>query len=191
LQPLNKKHNNKSTGIMYAIVEIDGHQHKVTKAQKIYVNRLSADEGTNVEFDKVLLVDNEGDVIVGLPFVDGTRVAAKVMAHLKDDKVFIFKHKRRKGYRRFNGHRQYMTELFIHGILGKGETLKEDLAPVRAPKKVAPAKAEANVAETEAPKKKAAAPKKKAAAPKKEAAEPKATKKPAAKKAAPKKKSKE
>lgn len=178
---------------MYAIVEIDGHQHKVTKAQKIYVNRLGAAEGTNLEFEKVLLVDNEGDVVVGLPFVDGTRVAAKVMAHVKDDKIHIFKHKRRKGYRRFNGHRQSLTELFIHGILGKGETLKEDLAPKKAPKNFPSNKAKAPVAETEvteAPKKKAAAPKKKAAAPKKEA-EPKAKKAPAAKKAAPKKKSKE
>ena len=181
---------------MYAIVEIDGHQHKVSKAQKLYVNRLAAEEGTNLEFEKVLLVDNEGNVEIGLPFVDGTRVAAKVVAHVKDDKVHIFKHKRRKGYRRFNGHRQAMTELFIQGILAKGETLKEDIGPKKAVKKVAPKKAEVaaeTTVETEAPKKvakKAAAPKKNAAAPKKATGEAKA-KKPAAKKAAPKKKSKE
>ncbi len=169
---------------MYAIVEIGGLQHKVKKAQKLYVNRLESEEGTNLEFDKVMLVDNEGDVVVGLPFVDGTRVIAKVMGHVKDDKVHIFKHKRRKGYRRFNGHRQALTELFIQGIFGKGETMKEDIAPEKRAKK-AP-KAEAVTAEA-APKKKAAAPKKKAAAPKAEAKE----KKPAAKKAAPKKKSKE
>ncbi|HSY77181.1 MAG TPA: 50S ribosomal protein L21 [Bacteroidia bacterium] len=167
---------------MYAIVEIGGQQHKVKKAQKLYVNLLESEEGTNLEFDKVLLVDNGSDVTVGLPFVEGTRVSAKVMSHVKDDKIHIFKHKRRKGYRRFNGHRQPLTELFIHGILGKGETLKEDLAPKKIKK--AP-KAEAHVDETsaEAPKKKVAA--KKKAAPKAEG------KKPAAKKTTTKKKSKE
>jgi large subunit ribosomal protein L21 len=167
---------------MYAIVEIGGQQHKVKKAQKLYVNLLESEEGTNLEFDKVLLVDNGTDVTVGLPFVEGTRVSAKVMSHVKDDKIHIFKHKRRKGYRRFNGHRQPLTELFIHGILGKGETLKEDLAPKKVAKK---AKAESHVDETsvEAPKKKVAA--KKKAAPKAEG------KKPATKKTTTKKKSKE
>ena len=133
---------------MYAIVEIGGQQHKVKKGQKLYVNRLQAEEGVNLEFEKVLLVDNEGDVTIGLPFVDGTRVSTKVMAHIKDDKVHIFKHKRRKGYRRFNGHRQSLTELFIHGILAKGETLKEDLAPAKKVSKKAAPKAEAAVETT-------------------------------------------
>src|ERR1700756_1674820 len=120
---------------MYAIVEIGGQQHKVTKAQKLYVNLLESKEGSHLEFDKVLLVDNEGEVSIGLPFVEGTRVAATVVAHVKDDKVHIFKHKRRKGYRRFNGHRQPLTEIFIQGILGKGEKLKENMeVPKRAPK---------------------------------------------------------
>lgn len=166
---------------MYAIVEIGGLQHKVQKASRLYVNRLESEEGANLEFDKVMLVDNGSDVVVGLPFVDGTRVIAKVMGHVKDDKVHIFKHKRRKGYRRFNGHRQSLTELFVQGIFAKGEKMTEDIAPKK--REVAP-KAEV---ETAAPKK-AAAPKKKAA-PKAEG-EAKA-KKPAAKKAAPKKKSKE
>lgn len=170
---------------MYAIVEIGGLQHKVKKAQKLYVNLLDSEEGTNLEFDKVMLVDNGSDVTVGLPFVDGTRVIAKVMGHVKDDKVHIFKHKRRKGYRRFNGHRQPLTELFVQGIFGKGEKLTEDIAP----EKRAPKAKTAETAEVAAPKKKAAAPKKKAA-PKKAEGEAKA-KKPAAKKAAPKKKSKE
>ncbi len=169
---------------MYAIVEIGGQQHKVSKDQKIYVNRLDAAEGTSLEFDKVMLVDNDGKVNVGLPYVDGSRVAAQVVAHVKDDKVFIFKHKRRKGYRRFNGHRQSMTELFVYGILGKGEAFK---AAAVAPKKKATPKAEvAAEVETQAeaaPKKKAAAPKKKAA-PKAEAKE---TKKAPAKKSTKKK----
>jgi len=110
---------------MYAIVDIAGQQHKVKKKQKIYVHRLKAAEGSQVEFNKVLLVDNEGAVSVGMPFVDGTRVAAKVVAHVKDDKVLVFKKKRRKGYKRLNGHRQYLTELLIHGIFGKGEAIEE------------------------------------------------------------------
>jgi len=110
---------------MYAIVDIAGQQHKVSKKQKIYVHRLKAAEGSQVEFNKVLLVDNnEGAISVGMPFVDGIRVAAKVVAHVKDDKVLVFKKKRRKGYKRLNGHRQYLTELMIQGILAKGEVLE-------------------------------------------------------------------
>jgi large subunit ribosomal protein L21 len=165
---------------MYAIVEIGGQQHKVKKDQKLYVNRLEAAEGTSLEFDKVMLVDKDGNVTVGLPFVDGTRVAAQVVAHVKDDKVHIFKHKRRKGYRRFNGHRQSLTELFIYEILGKGDAFKA--AAALAPKKKAAPKAEVEEVAAEevetAPKKKAA-PKKKVA-PKAEAEEaPKAKKAPA------------
>ncbi len=180
---------------MYAIVEIGGQQHKVTRSQKLYVNLLESEEGSHLEFDKVLLVDNEGEVTIGFPFLEGARIAATIVGHVKDDKVHIFKHKRRKGYRRFNGHRQNLTEIFIQGILGKGEKLKETME-VPKKKKMAPptkkvkAEAHSHDSETvEAPKKKAAAPKKKAAAPKAET-EAK-TKKPAAKKASPKKKSKE
>jgi|SRR6185437_463764 len=172
---------------MYAIVEIGGQQHKVKKDQKIYVNRLDAPEGKNLEFDKVMLVDKDGAVSVGLPYVDGSRIAAQVVAHVKDDKVHIFKHKRRKGYRRFNGHRQSLTELFVYGILAKGEAFKEAALIPKKVKKVAP-KAEAPEAveaeQVEVAPKKKAAPKK--AAPK---AEAKAEKKAPAKKAS--KKSKE
>lgn len=165
---------------MYAIVEIGGQQHKVQKDQKIYVNKLDAAEGTSLEFDKVMLVDKDGNVSVGLPYVDGTRVAAQVVAHVKDDKVYIFKHKRRKGYRRFNGHRQPLTELHVYGILGKGEAFKEAAAPKKAKKAEPKAQIEATEAEA-TPKKKAV----KKAAPK---AERKESKKAPAKKA---KKSKE
>ena len=177
---------------MYAIVEIGGQQHKVTKSQKLYVNLLESKEGSHLEFDKVLLVDNAGEVTIGFPFLEGARIAATIVGHVKDDKVHIFKHKRRKGYRRFNGHRQNLTEIFIQGILGKDEKLKEHMEVPKRASKNYPTKAEAPVLEhendeVEAPKKKAAAPKKKSAAPKAEAK----TKKPAVKKAAPKKKSKE
>lgn len=101
---------------MYAIVEIAGQQFKVEKDRKVYVNRLTAEEGAQVEFDKVLLVDNEGDIKVGAPLVEGAKVTAKVLAHLKGDKVIVFKKKRRKGYQKKNGHRQYLTQIQIEGI---------------------------------------------------------------------------
>lgn len=109
---------------MYAIIEIDGTQHKVEKNRKIYVNRMKDAKGAIVEFNRVLLVDKEGEISVGAPFVSGIRVAAKVLGHTKDDKVLVFKHKRRKGYRKFNGHRQYLTQLLIKGILSEGEVLE-------------------------------------------------------------------
>ena len=81
---------------MYAIVEIAGQQFKVEKDRKVYVHRLAAEEGSQVEFDKVFLVDNEGDIKIGTPIVEGAKVTAKVLSHLKADKVIIFKKKRRK-----------------------------------------------------------------------------------------------
>ena len=84
---------------MYAIVEIAGQQFKVEKDRKVYVHRLTAEEGAQVEFDKVLLVDNEGDIKIGTPVVEGAKVTAKVLSHVKADKVIVFKKKkRRKGY---------------------------------------------------------------------------------------------
>ena len=177
MHPLKRKINIYNLQAMYAIVEIGGQQHKVEKDQRLYVNRLEAAEGANLEFDKVMLVDKDGNVTVGIPFVDGTRVAAQVVAHVKDDKVHIFKHKRRKGYRRFNGHRQSLTELFIQGILAKGETFKADSVKKIVKKaKAAPVAVVDTHEEVEtAPKKKAAT--KKAAAPKSEETEaPKARK---------------
>ena len=106
---------------MYAIVEIAGQQFKVKKDSIVRVHRLHAEEGKVVELDQVLLVSNGTTVTVGTPTVDGARVAAQVMAHDKGDKVLIFHKKRRKGYQKLNGHRQYITELRVLGILGKGE----------------------------------------------------------------------
>jgi len=132
---------------MYAIVEIAGQQFKVSQGVKVYVNRLEANEGAKIEFDKILLVDNGGTVQVGTPSVDGVRVAAKVLAHIKGDKVIVFKKKRRKGYQKSNGHRQQLTQILVQGILGKGETLKEEAV---AEKKVTKAKKEETVEETTA-----------------------------------------
>ncbi len=101
---------------MYAIVEIAGQQFKVSKDQKVYVHRLAAEEGTNVTFDKVLLVDNSGTVTLGAPAITGASVGAKVLKHLQGDKVIVFKKKRRKGYKKKNGHRQALTQIVIEGI---------------------------------------------------------------------------
>ena len=104
---------------MYAVVEIQGSQFKVSKNQKLYVNRLKGKEGTKVSFDNVLLVDEDGKVKVGTPKVSGAVVEAKIISHQKDDKVIVFKKKRRKGYKVKNGHRQLLTELLIEKISQK------------------------------------------------------------------------
>ncbi|MBO3115391.1 50S ribosomal protein L21 [Winogradskyella sp. DF17] len=105
---------------MYAIVEIAGHQFKVEKDQKVFVNRLAEDEGKKVSFDNVLLIGDGNKVTVGAPAIDGAQVSAKVLKHLKGDKVIVFKKKRRKGYRVKNGHRQAITEIQIDSILASG-----------------------------------------------------------------------
>ena len=99
---------------MYAIVEIAGQQFKVEKDRKVYVHRLAAEEGAQIEFDSVLLVDNDGQVKIGTPKVEGAKVTAKVLSHLKGDKVI--KKKRRKTFERKNGHRQYLTQIQIESI---------------------------------------------------------------------------
>jgi large subunit ribosomal protein L21 len=103
---------------MYAIVDIAGKQFKVEKDQKLYVHRLTEDEGKSVSFDNVMLVDNAGKVDVGTPSIKGASVKAKVLQHLKGDKVIVFKKKRRKGYKVRNGHRQYLTQIQIESIKG-------------------------------------------------------------------------
>ncbi|MFD0761887.1 50S ribosomal protein L21 [Lutibacter aestuarii] len=109
---------------MYAIVEIAGQQFKVAKDQKVYVHRLQEEEGAKVSFDKVLLLDNEGAVTVGAPAIEGAEVKAKILGHLKGDKVIVFKKKRRKGFRKKNGHRQSLTEIQIESIAASGATKK-------------------------------------------------------------------
>jgi len=102
---------------MYAIVEIAGQQFKVEKERKVYVHRLPQEEGADVTFEKVLLVDNDGVISVGTPSVEGAKVTATVLKHLKGEKVIVFKKKRRKGYRKKNGHRQYLTQIQITEVL--------------------------------------------------------------------------
>ena len=101
---------------MYAIVEIAGQQFKVEKGRKLYVHRLAGNEGSSRRFDKILLTDNDGQVKVGTPVVEGAAVSATILKHLKDDKVIVFKKKRRKGYQVKNGHRQCLTQIQIDEI---------------------------------------------------------------------------
>ncbi len=104
---------------MYAIVEIAGQQFKVAKDQKVFVNRLQKEEGSKITFDNVLLVD-DGKVTIGAPAIEGAAVTAKILNHLKGDKVIVFKKKRRKGYRVKNGHRQFLSEIQIESISVNG-----------------------------------------------------------------------
>ena len=143
---------------MYAIVEIAGHQFKVEKDQKVFVNRLQTEEGNKVTFDNVLLLADGTKVTIGAPAIDGAQVGAKVLKHLKGDKVIVFKKKRRKGYRVKNGHRQSLTEIQIESIIASGA------------KKASPAKAASPKAEAKpAAKKEVSKPAAKAATPKLEA----------------------
>ena len=131
---------------MYAIVEIAGQQFKVAKDQKVYVHRLQGDEGSLVSFDKVYLLDDGTQVTLGAPAITGASVEAKVVKHLKGDKVIVFKKKRRKGYRVKNGHRQSLTEILIQSISAKGGAKKAAPKKEAAPKAKAP-KAAASKAE--------------------------------------------
>ena len=123
---------------MYAIVEIAGLQYKVEQDQQLYVNRLQGDAGAEVSFDRVLLTDN-GSVQVGAPVIDGVSVVAKIVEHVKGDKVIVFKKKRRKGYKKKNGHRQQFTKIEIVSIGGgKAKAAKKETKEVKEEK--APAK---------------------------------------------------
>ena len=156
---------------MYAIVEIAGQQFKVSKDQKVYVHRLQDEEGAKVSFDKVLLLDDNGTITLGAPAIEGASVEAKVLSHLKGDKVIVFKKKRRKGYKKKNGHRQSLSQILIEGILTTGSkkaapkkdeakkesTVKESnevdqpVVEVKAPKsKATPKKTEAAAKESKA-----------------------------------------
>ena len=102
---------------MYAIVDIQGQQMKVEKDQKLFVHRINAENGSQVEFEKVLLVDKDGAVTVGVPTVDGAKVVLEVVSQVKGDKVLIFHKKRRKGHRKLNGHRQQFSEVIVKEII--------------------------------------------------------------------------
>ncbi|MGM0946524.1 MAG: 50S ribosomal protein L21 [Bacteroidota bacterium] len=101
---------------MYAIVNIAGKQFKVTKDQFVYAPKLDAETGASVEFDQVLLAEADGNVSVGAPVLEGAKVSGKVLDHVRGDKVIVFKKKRRKGYKKKNGHRQDFTKVLIENI---------------------------------------------------------------------------
>jgi len=154
---------------MYAIVEIAGQQFKVAKDQKVFVHRLATEEGKKVSFDNVLLISDAGKVTIGAPAIGGAQVGAKVLRHLKGDKVIVFKKKRRKGYQVKNGHRQALSEIVIESIAASGAKpaakASESKAKPAAPKKEASTTAKATVdkskkeAKVEVPKAKKVAPK--------------------------------
>jgi large subunit ribosomal protein L21 len=101
---------------MYAIVDIAGQQFKVEKDQEVFVHRLEGEEGASVSFSNVLLIDNEGQIEVGAPNINGALVSGKIIAHVRADKVLIFKKKRRKGYQKLSGHRQDLTQILVEEI---------------------------------------------------------------------------
>ena len=102
---------------MYAIVEVLGQQFKVEAGRKLFVHRMEeAERGSQIELDKVLLIDNEGNITVGAPTIEGAKVVAEVVSHVRGEKVLVFHKKRRKAYRKLNGHRQNFTELMIKEI---------------------------------------------------------------------------
>jgi large subunit ribosomal protein L21 len=121
---------------MYAIVEIAGQQFKVEEGKKIFVHRLEVEEGTQIEFDQVLLIEDEGKITIGEPTIEDAIVEGKILDHMRGDKVIVFKKKRKKGYRIKNGHRQNFTQVEIISINGK-----------TSPKKTAPKKEEIKIVE--------------------------------------------
>ena len=133
---------------MYAIVEISGKQFKVEKKQKLFVNKLDVAEGKKISFDNVLMVNDGSKLSIGTPNVSGVQVDAKVLKHLKSDKVIVFKKKRRKGYKVRNGHRQAITEIEISDIL-TGVSKKTTAKKAESKKTEAPKKAQAKKASAE------------------------------------------
>jgi large subunit ribosomal protein L21 len=115
---------------MYAIVEIAGQQFKIEKDQKLFVHRLKEEEGATLSIDRVLLLGDGDNITLGAPAIEGAFAEAKVLGHLKGDKVIVFKKKRRKGYRKKNGHRQYLSQIEITGITtgGKKSAAKKEAA---------------------------------------------------------------
>ena len=128
---------------MYAIVDIAGQQFKVEKDQRLFVHQLKGEAGDKVEFSDVFLLDDNGTITVGAPAVEGALVTAKIEEHLKGDKVIVFKKKRRKGYKKKNGHRQRLTRITIESIVASGAKKSTKAAAKAAPKAAASKKAEA------------------------------------------------
>jgi large subunit ribosomal protein L21 len=121
---------------MYAIVDIAGQQFKVEKGQELFVHRLEGEKGAKLDFDKVMLIDNDGKTVVGTPVIEGAMVHGTIMDHQRGDKVYVFKKKRRKGFKKFNGHRQDFSLIKIEDIVekvSKTRAKKATAAPVEEP----------------------------------------------------------
>lgn len=103
---------------MYAVIETGGKQYRVTEGDKLRVELLHADEGAQVSFDKVLLLGKDDLAVIGSPYIEGATVTGKVLANGKDDKVVVFRYRRKKNYRKFRGHRQQFSYVQIEGING-------------------------------------------------------------------------
>lgn len=101
---------------MYAVIETGGKQYKVQEGDTLKVELLPVEVGSTVEIDKVLLVNKEGNVQIGSPYVNGAKVVLKVLEHGKDKKIIIFKYKPKKNYRRKQGHRQPFTKVVVEKI---------------------------------------------------------------------------
>ena len=175
---------------MYAIVDVAGQQFKVTKDQKIFVHRLDGEEGAEVEFDKVLLIDNDDKVEVGEPVIKGALIRGKILEHMRGDTVKVFKKKRRKGYKVLKGHREYLSHILIDEIIEKGATKsvakKETTKPAQTQKAAPKAeKVTPKAVSTKKPSAKSSKAKAETATTKTVKSTP-VTKKPAAKKAKPK-----
>ncbi len=126
---------------MYAIVDIAGQQFKVEKDKKVYINRINGEIGSKVDLEKVLFINNGGEVKIGSPYLKDAVVTCKILSHFKDKKIIVFKKKRRKGYKVLNGHRQFLTEVLIENISEK-RTAREPKGEKEDKKKI-PLKKEA------------------------------------------------
>ncbi|MDF9796212.1 large subunit ribosomal protein L21 [Catalinimonas alkaloidigena] len=131
---------------MYAIVDIAGKQFKVAKDQFVYAPSVAGETGASVEFDRVLLLGDDNGIEVGTPVVNGAKVTGTILDHGRGDKVIVFKKKRRKGYKKTQGHRQGYSKILIEDILAKGQKASAK----KAESKPAPAKEEAPKKETKA-----------------------------------------
>jgi large subunit ribosomal protein L21 len=175
---------------MYAIVEIAGQQFKVEEGKKIFVHRLDVEEGKKIDFDQVLLIDDDGKITIGEPVIKDAVVEGKVLENVRGDKVIVFKKKRKKGYRVKNGHRQNFTQVEIISINEKASPKKASIkkeAAVTTDEPVKKAKVTEKKAEAKKPAAKKVTAKAKDTVSEKPAAKKPAAKKPAAKKPAAKK----
>jgi large subunit ribosomal protein L21 len=103
---------------MYAVIEEGGKQYRVSQGDRIRVEKRDLEDGATVNIEKVMLIGKDDEILIGTPYVPGASVTAKVVESGKEDKVIVFKYRRKKNYRRFRGHRQQYTDLAVEAING-------------------------------------------------------------------------